>query len=59
MADVLSRVLNALLLDGGPPSYSLPWGCSHISHISFADYIIVFNNDGVSGLRNLIDFSSP
>lgn len=55
-AEVLSRGLNTPFHNGGLHNYSLSRGYMQISHLSFADDIIIFTNGGMTSLHKPMDF---
>lgn len=50
-AEVLSRSLNALLEHRGFKCFSVPRGCPKITHLSYADDVLVFSSACSSSLR--------
>ena len=44
-AEVLSRSLNALLGDRGFAPFKVPKGCPNISHLAYADDVMIFSSD--------------
>lgn len=57
VSEVLSRGLNQLLLTGRMEPYALPRGFKLLSHLSFADDIIIFTRGTMRSVRHLFAFT--
>lgn len=57
ISEVLSRGLNQLLLTGRMEPYALPRGFKLLSHLSFADDIIIFTRGTMRSVRHLFAFT--
>ncbi|KAL3502924.1 hypothetical protein ACH5RR_037373 [Cinchona calisaya] len=55
---VFSRVLTFLVQQQSIVSYALPRGCSVVSHLAFADDVIVFLRGDLRSVRNFKEFIS-
>ncbi|XP_027081100.2 uncharacterized protein [Coffea arabica] len=53
-AEVLSRGLNNLALQSGFLSFKVPYGCPDITHLAFADDILIFANGSALSLRAIM-----
>ncbi|XP_027170927.1 uncharacterized protein LOC113770609 [Coffea eugenioides] len=53
-ADVLSRALNNLVAQVGFLGFKVPLGCPPVTHLAFADDVLIFTNGSARALRNII-----
>lgn len=54
-AEVLSRLLNQLLLNPCFHGFKVPRDCSRVSHLRFADDILIFSSASSAPLKLLIE----
>ena len=55
-SEALSRGLSAQVVDGSITHYALPRGCIRITHLSFADDIVIFTRGDRRSVVNLVWF---
>ena len=55
-SEALSRGLSAQVVDGSSTHYALPRGCIRITHLSFADDIVIFTRGDRRSVVNLVWF---
>ena len=53
-ADVLSRGLNSLVDESSFAAFKVPRHCSPITHLAFADDVIIFTNGGSASLKRVM-----
>ncbi|XP_027156179.1 uncharacterized protein LOC113756908 [Coffea eugenioides] len=53
-AEVLSRALNNVVAQAGFMGFKVPLGCSPVTHLAFADDVLIFTNRSARALRNII-----
>ncbi|XP_027158099.1 uncharacterized protein LOC113759728 [Coffea eugenioides] len=53
-AEVLSRVLNNLIVQAGFQGFKVSCGCPPVTHLAFADNMLIFANGSARALQNII-----
>ncbi|XP_071921792.1 uncharacterized protein [Coffea arabica] len=53
-SEVLSRGLNNLALQPGFLGFRVPYGCPPVTHLAFADDVLIFANGSVSSLKDIM-----
>ena len=52
-AEVLSRGLNNLTTQPGFRGFSIPRGCPPVTHLAFADDVLIFSNGSTTALKQI------
>ena len=53
-SEVLSRALNSLVYQSGFVGYKVPRHCPSVTHLAFADDVIIFANGGAASLKRIM-----
>ncbi|XP_027152118.1 uncharacterized protein LOC113752185 [Coffea eugenioides] len=53
-AEVLSRALNNLVLHRGYRGFKVPRGCPQVTHLAFADDVLIFANGSARALQDIV-----
>nr|XP_027120574.1 uncharacterized protein LOC113737562 [Coffea arabica] len=53
-AEVLSRGLNSLTLQSGFLGFTVPRGCPTVTHLAFADDVLIFANGSARSLKDIV-----